>query len=153
MRFWFGVFFLLCSFFTAHARQNIKVIDGDSLFINNREIRLSGIDAPEYRQICYDSDGAEYFCGKEALKMLKNMIDDTLICKPKVVDRYGREVADCFVGDKNINKEMVRLGYAVAYDRYTKDYVAAQKEAKKHKRGIWSGRFMKPELYRRLVNE
>ena len=54
--------------------QYIKVIDGDSFFINNREIRLSGIDAPEYRQKCYDSQNKSYACGKQSAKALKSML-------------------------------------------------------------------------------
>ena len=79
-----------------------------------------------------------------------------IVSKAFINKSIGKAVKYNFLNDlmpyKNINKDMVLKGYAVAYDRYTKDYVSAQKDAKKHKRGIWSGRFMKPELYRRLVH-
>ncbi len=150
------IFFVCAAFLFSKAAAGsdyIKVVDGDSLFIGKREIRLSGIDAPEYHQECYDENDAPYPCGKEAFWALKKMAGKNIVCKKVTVDRYRREVADCFCGKKNINKEMVRQGYAVAYDRYTQNYVPAQNEAKKHKRGIWRGRFMKPELYRRLLKD
>ena len=31
---------------------NVKVIDGDTIKINKKKIRLFGIDAPEKKQIC-----------------------------------------------------------------------------------------------------
>ena len=43
--------------FLQPARAQVKVIDGDSIFIGKREIRLSGIDAPEYKQSCYNAAG------------------------------------------------------------------------------------------------
>ena len=153
MRYFLYILIAILSFFPAFAKGDVKVVDGDSLFIGDREIRLSGIDAPEYHQMCYDENDVPYACGKEAFRYLQTIVTEDVVCKVKEVDRYNREVADCFVGDTNINKEMVRMGYAVAYDRYTKDYLPAQKQAKKHKRGIWVGRFMKPELYRRLQDK
>ena len=52
---------VLCFLFLGHnlaARdmQHIKVIDGDSIVLNGTEIRLEGIDAPEYKQICHDKN-------------------------------------------------------------------------------------------------
>ena len=45
---------------------------------------------------------------------------------------------------------MVALGWAVAYKRYSTDYVTDEILAKKSKKGIWQGRFMRPELFRAL---
>ena len=133
---------------------DIKVIDGDSLLIGKKEIRLSGIDAPEYHQQCYDSQDNLYPCGKNAAKALQKMIKNHQIsCRKIVKDRYKREVSVCFSGKTNLNYQMVTQGWAVAYTRYTKDYVPAEQEARKYKRGIWNGRFLKPEYYRILRQE
>ena len=45
---------------------SLQVVDGDSLRRGDMDIRLHGIDAPEYRQNCQDKHGAEYACGKQA---------------------------------------------------------------------------------------
>ena len=133
---------------------DIKVIDGDSLFIGKKEIRLSGIDSPEYHQQCYDSQNKLYPCGKNAAKALQKMIKNNhLTCKKIVKDRYNREVSVCYSGKNNLNHQMVAKGWAVAYTRYTKDYVSAEQDAKRHKRGIWQGRFLKPEYYRILAQD
>ena len=41
-----------------------KIIDGDSLIIDNHEIRIKEIDAPEYFQKCFDANDQQYDCGK-----------------------------------------------------------------------------------------
>ena len=86
----------------------------------------------------------------QAFRALKRMADDSLECRSVAIDRYKREVAVCCVGGEDINRKMVSEGWAVAYTRYDDNYVSAEKEAQRAKRGIWQGRFMKPELYRAL---
>ncbi len=132
------------------AAGRIKVVDGDSLFIGSREIRLSGIDAPEYHQLCLDKDGFKYECGKEARKALARLAGPDLKCRTLVRDKYKRDVAVCESNGINLNRKMVEDGWAVAYKRYTDEYDAAEKRAKKKHLGIWQGKFMKPELYRIL---
>ena len=149
MKFWLVLFFMVAGVKAAIAET--KVIDGDSLIVNGKEIRLSGIDAPEFFQVCYDKNGKEYECGQKAKKVLESLVGKDIKCKTLEVDRYKREVAICFSRGKNINKEMVRRGWAVAYTLYTNDYEKAEIEAKEKRKGIWQGRFMKPELYRALM--
>ena len=138
----------------ARAGTEVKVIDGDSLFLGNKEIRLEGIDAPEYHQSCYDKEGKAYPCGKLAYQALNELVSGKKVrCRKIVKDKYHREVSECWVEDVNINEWMVKNGWAVAYTRYTKAYEAAELEAKEKQRGIWQGRFLKPEYYRILQKE
>jgi endonuclease YncB( thermonuclease family) len=69
-------------------------------------------------------------------------------CSSIETDRYGRAVAVCRIGKLEINGEMVRLGWAVAYSRHRLSYVRLEAEARRAKRGIWAGRFEMPEDYR-----
>ena len=127
----------------------MQVVDGDSLRSGDRDIRLHGIDAPEYRQSCRDKDDTEYFCGKQAANALRGLVKGKDIsCDSVETDRYGRVVAVCRVGDLEINREMVRLGWAVAYSRHSASYLGVETEAKRAKRGIWAGSFERPEDYR-----
>ncbi len=134
----------------AQAKSDIYVVDGDSIFIGKREIRLSGIDAPEYHQTCKNADKQNYPCGLKAREYLISLVGDDLRCDKITMDKYHREVADCFSKGKNINHEMVAAGWAVAYTRYTKDYAKPEKDARRRKLGIWQGKFMQPEFYRIL---
>ena len=45
---------------------------------------------------------------------------------------------------------MVRKGYAVAYKKYSKDYIIDEEFAKKNKLGMWVGDFTTPEKWRKL---
>ena len=127
---------------------NAKAKDGDSLVLNGTEVRLHGIDAPEYTQTCGSPHG-EYNCGHDALMALRELLRGRIIsCTAIAGDRYGRAVSICRDGALEINNEMVRVGWAVAYVRHSAAYLRAEKEAKSAKRGIWQGKFETPENYR-----
>ena len=128
---------------------SVQVVDGDSLRRGDTDIRLYGIDAPEYRQSCRDKHGTEYPCGKQSANALRGLVKGQEVsCSSVETDRYGRAVAVCKIGELDINGEMVRLGWAVAYSRHSLSYVRVEAEAKRAKRGIWAGTFEKPEDYR-----
>jgi endonuclease YncB( thermonuclease family) len=96
----------------------VQVVDGDSLRKGDTDIRLYGIDAPEYRQSCKDKHSTEYSCGKQSANALRGLVKGQEVsCSSVETDRYGRAVAVCRVGGLDINGEMVRLGWAVAYSR------------------------------------
>jgi endonuclease YncB( thermonuclease family) len=127
---------------------NAQAKDGDSLTLNGTEVRLFGIDAPELNQSC-GSNAGEYPCGREAREALRGLLRSKLInCKSLETDRYGRAVSVCWDGKLEINNEMVRQGWAIAYFRHATAYAKAQKEARAAKRGIWRGKFEMPENYR-----
>ncbi|MDB9796053.1 thermonuclease family protein [Pelagibacteraceae bacterium] len=141
---------------------NIKVIageifgipiitDGDTIKISNNKIRLYGIDAPEKKQKCSKNEN-EYNCGVEATKaLIKRISKNSVRCQiKKNKDRYNRFIGVCFVEQEDLNKWMVRNGYAIAYRRYSKDYILDEEFAKTNKLGLWSGTFLKPEKWRKL---
>lgn len=128
---------------------SLHVVDGDSLRRGDMDIRLHGIDAPEYRQSCRDKHGAEFACGKQAANALRSLVGARQVsCSSIETDRYGRVVAVCRIGELEINGEMVRLGWAVAYSRHSFSYMRLEAEAWRAKRGIWAGSFELPEDYR-----
>jgi|TARA_B110000305_G_C19290969_1_gene564169 endonuclease YncB( thermonuclease family) len=128
-----------------------SIIDGDTIKILNKRIRFHGIDTPEKKQICI-KNSKEYSCGEEATYALKRKIGGkSVICKVQdKLDRYKRYIGVCFLEDADLNKWMVKNGYAVAYRRYSKDYIEDENYAKKNKIGLWSGSFIHPEKWRKL---
>ena len=125
------------------------ITDGDSIIIEGTRIRLHGIDAPEEKQLCI-RDGVSWPCGKEATTALKKIISMNKIeCLGKNKDRYKRLIAVCYFQKININAYMVKEGWALAYRRYSKDYVDQEREAKDNLRGIWSGDFIPPWDWRK----
>jgi endonuclease YncB( thermonuclease family) len=131
---------------------NVSVIDGDSLREGQTEIRLYGIDAPEYRQICRDAVRAEFPCGKRAAEELRRLVRGAEIkCQSLETDRYGRAVSTCHVGPLDINREMVARGWAVAFIQFGSEYVLVEKQARAARRGLWAGSFEEPSLYRQRM--
>jgi len=128
-----------------------KITDGDTIKINNNKIRLHGIDTPETKQIC-SRNSKKYNCGKEATDALIYKINKNhVVCIVQDrLDKYKRYIGVCFIEEVNLNKWMVKNGYAVAYRRYSRDYVKDEDYAKKNKLGLWSGNFIYPEKWRKL---
>lgn len=121
------------------------VMDGDTVEIHGTRIRLNGIDAPESGQLCQDARGKAWRCGQRAALALSDRIGRQLVnCQQTDTDRYGRIVADCFAGRTNLNRWMVREGWAVAYRQYSTAYITAEDQARTHQRGIWQGHFDMP---------
>ncbi len=135
-----------------------KVVDGDTIKINSKKIRLYGIDAPEKKQKCkktyltisFMSFTKDYMCGEVSTqKLIKKINKQKLNCNILDVDRYKRLIGECFKRNINLNSWMVSKGYAVAYRKYSKKYVSDEINAKNNKLGIWQGKFEMPWDYRR----
>ena len=135
-----------------------KVVDGDTIKINSKKIRLYGIDAPEKKQKCkktyltisFMSFTKDYMCGEVSTeKLIKKINKQKLNCNILDVDRYKRLIGECFKRNINLNSWMVSNGFAVAYRKYSKKYVSDEINAKNNKLGIWQGKFEMPWDYRR----
>lgn len=127
-----------------------KVSDGDSLRSGRLKIRLHGIDAPELKQTCTDPQGAAWPCGRAARDAMADITETArLRCDLMDVDRYGRLVMRCFAGGTDIAAHLVANGLALAYRRYSTDYVDAEAVARENHRGMWAGDFEAPWDWRR----
>jgi len=149
------LFFLALQVLISSAHANAlkgkpRIIDGDTIEIGGAKIRLHGIDAPENNQTCKKADGSEYRCGEMATFALAEIIEPHWItCKGETVDRYKRRIAVCYAGSYDINAEMVRRGWALAYRRYSLDYVGMEEDARINKVGMWQGEFVAPWEWRK----
>ena len=145
------IFFLTFKATAGEIIGNPIITDGDTIKIINKRIRLYGIDAPESKQLC-KKNFREYRCGIVSTEALSKKINKNQVrCRVQDrLDRYKRYIGICFVEEINLNQWMVRNGYAVAYRRYSKDYIKDEDYAKKNKLGLWSGDFINPEKWRKL---
>jgi endonuclease YncB( thermonuclease family) len=125
-------------------------IDGDTLKIHGTRIRLWGIDAPESSQLCRGDDSLPYRCGAKAANDLDAFIASRPVsCLPISLDRHGRTVATCAVGDADLGDWLAQNGMALDWPKYSKrKYNAAQRDAEQAGRGIWKGSYVEPWLYR-----
>jgi|GEM_PF-1221787 len=115
----------------------IKVIDGDTLKLENGEVvRYIGIDAPESTQ-CF---------GEKALEKNKELVEGKLVRLEKDItdrDKYGRLLRYVWVDNLFVNDYLVRQGYAYAYTsppdvKYSEQFAKAQQEARENNRGLWA---------------
>jgi len=119
---------------TAAAVPALRVVDGDTLVLDGKRIRLAGIDAPEKAQMC-----GNVACGQRATMALSALVSrGKVTCDGKETDRYGRLIATCTVGGKDINAAMVAQGWAAAYRQYSTAYVTEEQAARSRKLGIWA---------------
>ena len=126
-----------------------RVIDGDTIELTGERIRFHGIDTPEARQLC-EAGGVEYSCGAKATAFLVDLIsDDPVTCIGDTRDRYKRLIGVCYVGEVDLNAALVRAGWAVAYRRYSTDYLDEEEAARSEGVGLWRGRFEMPWEWRR----
>jgi endonuclease YncB( thermonuclease family) len=131
-----------------------RVIDGDTIEINRKRIRLHGIDAPEQKQKCLDANKLEYACGEYATTFLRTKVQSARVsCNVNGVDRYKRLIAVCYIGSENINNWLVRRGWAIAYKRYSKDYVSTERKARIERNGVWKGAFVEPWKWRKGLRQ
>jgi len=145
----FVILFSSASFAEKIIEGKAKIIDGDTIHIEKNKIRLHGIDAPEIDQTCTIKN-KEWNCGIESSVELKKLIlDNNISCVVSDIDKYNRYIAECFINNKNINKLMVRNGWAIAYRYYSLDFVEDEKLAEKDKNGLWQGKFQEPYLHRK----
>ncbi len=164
------LFFIICGIFFILTYHDVKsseissvsgyakIIDGDTIKINSKKIRLHGIDAPEKKQTCKKpyliigifSYTKSYSCGQVSTdKLIKKINNQIIKCKIKNVDRYNRLIGECYKRNENLNAWLVSNGYAVAYRKYSKKYIPDEKNAKNNNLGIWQGKFEMPWNFRR----
>jgi endonuclease YncB( thermonuclease family) len=130
---------------TVSARENeVRVIDGDSLSLNGRMVRLWGIDAPELQQGC--TRGSEtYACGRAARERLRALArNGAVTCDGIGTDQYDRLLAVCHTGAVDVNATLVREGFAFDFGGYSPEEV----EARAARRGVWAGDNERPRAYR-----
>lgn len=123
---------------------SVTINDGDTITQGGTRIRLLGIDAFEIGQQCRVG-GAPVDCGRQAHAVLVRLIDgNDVICSGSGRDRYGRLLAICYAGGRDLNREMVASGWAVAYG----DYENEEARARQARRGAWAGEFDQPQAWR-----
>lgn len=122
-----------------------RVVDGDSLDLGGRKLRLRAIDAPELSQTCLRG-GVAWRCGVVARDTLRNLLAaDSAVCSGGRQDKYRRLLVDCVAGRADVNAAMVLSGMAVAFGGYRAEEAAARQA----RRGVWAGEFERPSDWRK----
>lgn len=143
----------------AQSYRAIRIYDGDTLRVAGPEgdqvVRLIGIDCPE---VSKTKGVPSQPYSRKATKYLKRRVDKkNLELKSFGRDRYGRLLAEVWANGQNINLALISQGLAEVYRGkvpvgFSKaPYKAAQKEARRAKRAMWSlgDRYEPPVVWKR----
>jgi len=124
----------------ASVANDVRIVDGDTLVLAGQRHRVFGIDAPEATAVCNGADGRFWPCGRAATARLAALSAAApLDCRrePGQQDRYGRLISRCRAGGQDVAEVLVREGLAWAFVRYSQDYVAAERAARRRGAGVW----------------
>ena len=107
----------------------VRVSDGDTITLldeakTQSKVRLNRIDAPEKKQAF----------GEVSRKHLASFVTNGIVkVEWAKKDKYGRILGDVFVGELNVNLQMVKDGLAWHYKNFdnTKEFAIAENEARK----------------------
>ena len=122
-----------------------RVIDGDTIDVEcpglRERVRLLRVDTPEREQPGYSA-------AKAALLGLidgGNVYLDYEHSGELARGNHGRVLAYLFVGERNLNIELVRMGWTAFFDdfgpgRFAAEFEAAEREARRGRRGLWGMR-------------
>lgn len=89
------------------------VIDGDTFTCSGRRIRLASIDAPEMPGHCKQGRKCTQGDPYASRDYLRSLASGSVTCRSIETDHYGRTVALCEAGGKDLSCAMVGAGHAV----------------------------------------
>lgn len=107
--------FLACTPAKAERVRVVHCYDGDTVRVTSGEvIRIACIDTPELT-----GEYAQPYRAQRAKNHLIRLVDSKWVTLKRLTrDRYGRTVAELFLGDVNVGRQMVVSGHAKIFRRY-----------------------------------
>ena len=144
----------------------VKVSDGDTISVMDNggtkvKVRLYGIDCPETtkgnKRTGKISKPGQPFGEEASQALFRKVYNKNVRLSVMAVDQYRRLVSLVFIGDRDINREMVAEGWAWAYrhylDRpYSSDFIEVENSARVARKGLWQQSNPQPPWeFRRLL--
>lgn len=136
------------------------VNDANTLVINGKRrtgrceggtpVRLFGMDAPDLGQNCRDHQEREWMCGRAAAANLLEIVKGRQVaCRGNSKGPDGRLVATCSIGDTDVARVMVGMGWGMALTRESYNYQTEETNAHVAGKGLWQSHFDLPSEWRR----
>jgi len=123
------------------APAEVRVVDGDTLRLSDRIVRLRGLSAPARGEACRDGTGREMDCGAGSAEALSRLVAGRgVACRVRGRDRFGRGLGQCAVVTRDgqeteLNGALVSAGWALAEDE---ELVSVEGAARGAGRGLWA---------------
>ena len=113
------------------------VTDGDGIRVARHEVRIAGIDAPEWDQMARHRDGYWFNHGKRVKSALIQKIGGQHVrVRVHGTDPFGRLLGTVTCNGNDIAEWLVREGHAIA--AYSDRYMHVERQAREAKRGMWA---------------
>ena len=114
-----------------------KVVDADDIVVNSIKIRLCGLDSPEQGQLAVKDDDISLNHGRYVKdKLFRLLHNEYVMVEVRGTDKYDRVLGVVYKDGEDINRWLVRNGYAIA--AYSDCYRNDQKEAQRQYKGMWA---------------
>jgi len=112
-------------------RDTVTVLGTFAGAEGQKRLRLTDIDSPERGQP---------WSAKSRQALADKVFQQQVRIADHGQDRYGRLLGRIYLGERDINREMVREGHAWVYRQYSSDIVLLEDEdlARGEKAGLWS---------------
>ena len=116
--------------------SSVRIVDGETIGLGDRVVRLAGIDAPARGDACRSARGDAFDCGAAAAAALARLVvGRDLSCRIVGNDDFGRGLGECDAAGAEVNSAMVRDGFALSRSSALgAEEFAARREA----RGLWA---------------
>jgi endonuclease YncB( thermonuclease family) len=128
------------------AAAEVRVVDGDTLRLSDRIVRLRGLEAPRRGETCRDTGGRDFDCGAGSADALSRLVAGRdLRCQVRGHDRFGRGLGRCETDGVEINAALVSAGWALGDDEPLASLEGAARSAG---RGLWAAGARPPATWR-----
>jgi len=115
-----------------------KTSDASTLHVDERTIRISGVDAPAADAICQRTGGSGWPCGRAALYAFRMFIGGRAVeCYFPAFEEAVDITAPCRIGKTDLGLWLARQGWVTPNDLATDDYREAAEDARCAERGLW----------------
>jgi endonuclease YncB( thermonuclease family) len=116
----------------------VAVVDGGTLRLQDRVVRLIGVAPPPRGESCRRANGTEVDCGGAAADALAGLVrEGDVVCDVRATDPMGRPLATCHAGGTDISQAVVGTGW-VRSDRSVPGLDRQEAEARSTRRGLWA---------------
>jgi endonuclease YncB( thermonuclease family) len=116
----------------------VAVVDAATLRLQDRVVRLLGVDAPVRGATCRARDGAGFDCGAAATNALAELVRETPVaCRLNGHDEMGRPYGVCEARGRDLNRAVIAAGWARA-DQALPRLKHDEDTARTERRGLWA---------------
>lgn len=114
----------------------VRIVDGETIGLGDRVVRLAGVSAPARGDACRSSGGQGFDCGAAATAALTRLVGGRdVTCRIVGQDGFGRGLGDCDAAGAALNKALVVQGFARATNEALRIEEASARDAS---RGLWA---------------